>query len=344
MPLTAWPLNRKATADLIGHWPVGGLMFLREAAGTASPAVIVVTHRGQYFLKQRSPRYSDTQRLTYDHALTRHLARVGLPVTPALKTPAGSRWMRVEGLVYEIYPWVEGEPFDPSSREQLQATGDLLARLHQAADTFRPRSRKELPRLFDPQERLPEIAEARGLLEEGVSLGERSAEEAARGLDRLEAEARGLLERLPDARYWALPQAVVHGDYHPGNVKFQGDKIVGLFDWDWACRQARLKDVAEGVIFFACPREQPLTGELRSLTQPPRYDAERIRLFLEAYEALLPLTEEERAVLPDLLRERWLYVRLDAMHRKVAREEKLAFLLEGVEEPLEWMGALGPTP
>jgi hypothetical protein len=40
-----------------------------------------------------------------------------------------------------------------------------------------------------------------------------------------------------------------------------------------------------------------------------------------------------------MLRERWLYVRLDAMHRKVEREEKLAFLLPGVEGPLEWMGA-----
>jgi homoserine kinase type II len=317
---------------------VGGLLFMREAAGTASPAVIVVTHRGQYFLKQRSPRYSDTPRLTYDHALTRHLARVGLPVIPALKTPEGSRWMRVEGLVYEVYPWVEGEAFDPDSREQLQESGDLLARLHQAADSFRPRGHKLLPRLFDPRERLPEIAEARALLAEGVSPGDLAASEAAGRLDRLEAEARGLLERLPDQRYWSLPLAVVHGDYHPGNVKFAGDKIVGLFDWDWACRQARVKDVADGLLFFAAPRARPLTGELRALTQPPRYDPERMRLFQEAYEAHLPLTEEERAVLPDLLRERWLYARLDAMHRKVPREEKLAFLLEGVEEPLAWMG------
>jgi Ser/Thr protein kinase RdoA (MazF antagonist) len=348
MSLTTWPLNRKQTADLLPRWQVGELMFLRPAAGTASPAVVAVCRRGQYFLKQRAPRYSDTPRLTYDHALMRHLAQVGLPVAPAIKTFDGNRWVRVEGLVYEIYPWVEGEAFDPTSREQLQAAGDLLARLHQAGESFRPRSHKDLPRLFHPQDRLPEIAEARALLEEGVSPGAFSAPEAARILDRLEAEARGLLERLPDERYWALPPAVVHGDYHPANVKFRGEhagsgaEIVGLFDWDWACRQARLKDVADGILFFACPRERPLTGDLPSLTQPPLYDADRMRIFREAYEAHLPLTDEERKVLPDMLRERWLYVRLDAMHRKVEREDKLAFLLPGVEGPLEWIESLTP--
>jgi Ser/Thr protein kinase RdoA (MazF antagonist) len=340
MSLTTWPLNRRQTADLLRHWQVGEMLFLREAPGTASPAVIVVARRGQYFLKQRSPRYSDPARLSYDHSLLRHLAQAGLPVVPALKTWGGSRWVREEGSVYEIYPWVIGEAFDPASREQLRAAAELLARLHQAAEGFLPRARKEVPRLFAPQDRRPEIAEARALLAEGVSPGERSPEEAGRLLDRLEAEAQGVLERLPDERYWALPAALVHGDYHPANVKFRGAEVVGLFDWDWACKQARLKDVADGLLFFACPRERPLAGDLASLTQPPRYDADRIRLFLEAYQAHLPLTAEEQACLPDLLRERWLYVRLDAMRRKVEREEKLGFLLEGVEGPLEWMGRI----
>jgi len=117
-----------------------------------------------------------------------------------------------------------------------------------------------------------------------------------------------------------------------------------LFDFDWACRQARVKDVADGILFFACPRERPPAGDLVSLTQAPRYDAERIRLFLEIYQARLPLSEEEIACLPDLLRERWLYVRLDAMHRKVTREEKLKFLLPEVTEPLGWMQTLLSAP
>ncbi len=325
-------------------------MFLREAAGSASPAVVAVTGRGQYFLKQRSPRYSDPPRLTYDHSLMRHLARAGLPVVPAIKTPEGRRWVGAGERVYELYPWVEGKAFDPTSEGELRAAGELLARLHQATEGFAPSGRKALGRLFDPRERLPEIAEAQELLAEGVSPGERTVEEAGRVLERLEAEARGLLERVPDERYWVLPQAIVHGDYHPANVKYQAGQIVGLFDWDWASRQARLKDVADGVLFFACPRERPLGADLVSLTQPPLYNEPRVRAFLGAYEERVPLTEEEWACLPDLLQERWLYVRLDAMHRKVERAEKLRYLLDGVKEPLEWMGDAGrklqrgPTP
>lgn len=342
MSLTTWPLNRRQTAALLRHWQVGELLFLRQAPGTASPAVIVVTRRGQYFLKQRSPRYSEGARLAWDHALLRHLARAGLPVVPALKTWDGSRWVREADRVYEIYPWVQGEEFSPAVQAQLWAAGDLLARLHQAGEGFSPRARKDLPRLFAPSDRLPEIAEARALLAEGASAGDYSLGEAGRILDRLEAEVQGLLERLPDERYWALPRAIIHGDYHPANVKFRGTEIVGLFDWDWACRQARLKDVADGILFFACPRQRPLKGDLVALTQPPLYDADRLHLFLEAYQERLPLTEEERTCLADLLLERWLYVRLDAMHRKVEPGQKLAFLLKDVEKPLEWMHALPP--
>ncbi len=415
--LTTWPLNRKQTVALLRHWNVGEFVFLREAAGTASPAVIVATRRGQYFLKQRSPRYSDRARLSYDHSLMRHLARAGLPVIPALRTHEGSRWVVEEGRVYEVYPWVEGRPFDPESRADLVAAADLLARFHQATAGFTPAGKKDLPRLFHPADRLPEIAEARALLEEGIRPGALSVSEARKVLDYLEHTAHEVLQRLPDERYWALPQTIIHGDYHPANVKYEeaspegpaegqaepglkparrptpgcpvagpahrallgdgpvsraatasrgagpappgetsnpgglaeeevasGSAIAGLFDFDWACRQARVKDLADGILFFACPRERPLAGDLAALTQAPRYDAERVRLFLETYQARLPLSEEERACLPDLLRERWLYVRLDAMHRKVQREEKLRFLLPQVTEPLKWMEGLPPGP
>ncbi|HEY3398830.1 MAG TPA: phosphotransferase [Armatimonadota bacterium] len=339
--LTAWPLSPPQTARLLRHWNVGVFVFSRPGPGTASPAVVVTTRRGQYFLKQRAPQYAARPRLSYDHAVMRHLKRAGLPITLSLKTAVGSRWVTEGEHVYEVYPWVEGERFDPENQAQLAAAGTLLGRLHQATAEFTPAGEKALPRLFDPRDRLAEIAEARGLLAEGVNPGASSPEQAAATLDFLEETVRGILERVPEERYWALPQAVVHGDYHFANLLFAGDEVAGVFDFDWCSRQARLKDVVDGLMFFASRREPTGGGDLAALTAVPLPDAERTATFLAAYEALAPLTAEERLCLPDLWRERWLYVRLDAMSRKLPRALKLRFLLPGVEEPLRNVPDLG---
>lgn len=41
-----------------------------------------------------------------------------------------------------------------------------------------------------------------------------------------------------------LPKQLVHYDLHPGNFHFQGGKVVGLFDFDWARMDTRLADMA----------------------------------------------------------------------------------------------------
>ena len=334
--LTSWPLTFGATAHLLRHWSVGKPMFLRAAPGTASPAVVVTTRRGQCFLKQRSPRYSSPGWLAYDHSVIRYLARCALPVTPPLKTADGRRWVVEAEHVYELYPFVSGEPCNPTRPEQIAAAGELLARLHECTTNFQPSGHKPMVRLCDPRDRLSEIAEARALLEAGADPGAFTPSQAAARLDLLQGTAEGLLRRVPDARLRALPQVIVHGDFHPANLKYEGDRVVGLFDFDWVCRQARLKDVADAVLFFA-PRERPLAADLAGLTQAPRFDLAAARRLLQPYLARQPLTAEEAACLGDLLRERWLYVRLDAMHRKVPPERKLAFLLPEVEVPLRWL-------
>jgi homoserine kinase type II len=41
----------------------------------------------------------------------------------------------------------------------------------------------------------------------------------------------------------------VHGDYHPGNLKFSGGRVVGVFDLDWAKIDFRLFDVCFALIY-----------------------------------------------------------------------------------------------
>ena len=336
--LSKFPLTDKEIAKLLAAWPVGRFVFGRPGAGTANPAVIVVTDRGQFFLKQRNPRYSDPGQLAYDHSAIKHLARCGLPVTPPVHTASGSRWLTDEDSIYELYPLVAGNPFTEGNPEQIAAAGRLLGGWHEATQGFQPVGHKPWPRFFDPADRLPQLDEARELLEKGAATGAMAADQARQLLDYLEAQIHLARREVPDARYWALPQVIIHGDWHPGNFKFANSQIAGIFDFDWVARQPRLVDVVDGLIFFCARREYPLDpGDIYLLTQAFEFDWDLMRTFARPYVGTNTLTEEERQCLPGLMRARWLYTRLDAMDRKISEPHRLTFLLPDVDAPLRWL-------
>jgi homoserine kinase type II len=79
-------------------------------------------------------------------------------------------------------------------------------------------------------------------------------------------------------RYAMMPHVVIHGDYHPGNLKFHDGKVVGVFDFDWAKIDTRCFDVALAVNYFCMSWEGSKDGELL---------LDRVRIFLNAYQQAL---------------------------------------------------------
>jgi Ser/Thr protein kinase RdoA (MazF antagonist) len=99
-------------------------------------------------------------------------------------------------------------------------------------------------------------------------------------------------------------------------------------------------DVADGLLYFCGRREQPmLPAFIRSITQPFLLERDRIQAFGWGYGQSVALTEAEFAVLPNLLRARWLFSRVDAMERKIPELERVAYLLDGIEPALAQIDA-----
>jgi Ser/Thr protein kinase RdoA (MazF antagonist) len=190
---------------------------------------------------------------------------------------------------------------------------------------------KPWPRFHAPQDARDGLAE----LVEQASGPERETLEEALQL------AHALVERLPDDAYWSLPQAVVQGDYHPANLKFRGAKVAGVFDWDWASRQPRMVDVADGLLFFCGVRRAPLVaGDIWSLTAAFEIDQDRVSRFLAGYTARVRPSEAELRALPDLMRCRWLYCRVDAARRKVDEGRRVEFMTRSLHLPLRGIDAI----
>ncbi|MBM3474782.1 MAG: hypothetical protein FJX75_16075 [Armatimonadetes bacterium] len=317
--------------QVLAHWDVGELLgFPGERGGTANPAVVLDTAAGRFFLKRRNPRYSAPEMLRHDHALMEHLAAKGLCTPLAMRSREGRRWVESEGETYELYPYMPGEPHDPTSEAQVREAGRALARFHRAAEDFDPPLGKRWPRYHAPALTIEAL---RWALDEPAGRAPGAAREE---LQRLLSVAEGLADSFTDADYAACPHTTVHGDWHPANVKYRGDRVCGIFDLDWATHQPRLLDVADGVAFFAGTRSRPVdASDIRSLTQPFRLEPARTRAFLEGYRSVLPVRPDELRLLPQFLLARWLWCRADPMRRKVPREEAIDYLLDGIWGPIE---------
>lgn len=333
-------LGLEEVAGILARYPGTGALqhFAVAGGGTASRNYTVATANGRYFLRRRNPRYTAEKAVAFDHCLMEHLAARGLPVVLACAMQGdlqagipGGRWLRCgSDDVLELYPWREGQRFERHSAAQLAAAGRTLGLFHAATRDFTGPPGKRWPRYDRPEAILEGLGRAR-------HLAGGAGQEALLGY--LEEQARQLVTALPDERYAALPQTVIHGDYHPANLLFAGERVAGLFDLDWATRQPRLRDLADGVLFFAARRATDVDGgDITSLTQTPWLDAHRAAAFLESYLVAVdwPLCPEETAALPEFVRARWLFCRVDGM-RKMPTGRQLAFLLDGVTAPLEWL-------
>ena len=294
---------------MLSHYDLGPLVAAESGGGTANANLKITTATGDYFLKRRNPtgvrvflqraqtresrsrtpfrrsldcysggrdsKYGLESFVAFDHALMAHMACHGVKTPRPVPARDGRGWVRINDDVYEVFHYQPGGPHDRHSLPQIASAGRALADYHRAARDFDPPPGKEWPRYDDPR-----------LIREGIAAIEAELKAAlgADNFDYLMAQVALLESELPDERYHSLPKLVIHGDYHPGNMKFIGDGVAGIFDLDWATVQPRARDLADGIFLYAGEREGDIdAADIFSLTQTWRPSIERGRVFMTAY-------------------------------------------------------------
>lgn len=192
----------------------------------------------------------------------------GLPAVPILLTRAGEPlYVAPDGAAYALYTRLPGAPlcgfFAPDGEDKLRLLGATCARIHAALKTccargFRVCDAEGEIRRFS---RLPELDDRVASLMDGLS-----------------------------ALYAKLPRQVIHRDLHPGNVLFEGGRFSGLIDNDHAHVNARLFDICYMLLAV-------LAHEGGDAPDLPAW-CSLFRAYLRGYEAVSPLSGDERAALP----------------------------------------------
>ncbi len=315
---------------------------IRPGGGTAGGSWRVRGAGGDYFLRRRGPRTSTPERIRFDHGLRRHLAEKGLPVFPPLEARGGRSWVPGEDGVYEVYPWIQGTPLDPARREREGRNAALaLARLHRASLDYSGRCEPILPQFghypveiparerFDHPEALLAavefVAEAYGVLSRRQELAH-----ARDRVRRLRDEYLEICERLP--------VGVIHGDYNACNLLFSGEgEVAGIFDFDWAWRDSRVRDVATGLFFFGGRRDGRIDGgDIWSLTACPHLELESLAAVAAAYHGEYPLSGDEIEALPVAMLGAWVAWRTEGV-MKAPEEDRARFLLASFDVPFRWV-------
>ncbi|WP_072660402.1 homoserine kinase [Mariprofundus micogutta] len=213
----------------------------------------------------------DATELPYFMRLMRHLAHNGLSCPDVMQRTDGSLLFEIHGKQGCIVSCLSGRTLDELNETQLSASGESLAQLHLAGSDFD--EARENPTGPDwLAENIAAVLEKTTAVY-GPEAGELLTSELA----------------FQNSCVWdSLPDGVIHGDLFVDNILFEGEKASGIIDFYYAHSAAYAMDIA-----ITLNAQAVLLGE---------NDQARIDAFMDGYESLRPLQEEERDALPLLLR------------------------------------------
>ena len=327
--------------DILRHYDLGELTRLeRNERGfvNASFAIDVVKDGkpARYFLRKYK-RGIRQEEIEFEHSVIECLVKAGSPPVARLHaTLEGKTYLHQfagpedrEGAFYAIfdflpdddrYTWV-GPRCLPA---EIRNSGIVQAQFHRALNGFVPRGQRAESKILD-------LLSEMGQYLDGTPQRSKNTVFDACLMEHLQFLRRDLRETLavlgePEAR--RMPQLIIHCDYHPGNLKFRGAEVTGLFDFDWSKVDLRAFDVALALWYFFATWEAEQDGELRLAD---------VAMYLAAYQSALagqpglgPLSASEGRYLPHLINAASHYVLnwtvLDYYNKDVDPQEYLTFL------------------
>ena len=293
------------------HYCIGDIMSIKGLAGGCSNLSFLIRIRQNgnlhsYIVRRYHPDRTAEQ-IHFEHSFIHHLKQNILPlVSGVIKCRDGGTWIRLIDpenrlpyywAIFEFLPgedkytWIENNLSEP----ELKSSAEVLAHLHDASAGFQPTS--------DNAANAPLIT---GFLEELYrEIHKNTGPLRNRGIQELVNPHRRLslsvIENILTVKksLVAIPEIAIHCDYHPGNLKFRHERVMGVIDFDWSQMGPRAFDLSLALIYFAARWTPKGPGGL---------NPNKVKLFLGTYDGILvtktklsPLSAIEVELLPCLM-------------------------------------------
>lgn len=261
------PVSAEDLDAWLARYAVGALVDLSPiAAGIENTNYFVDAERGRFVLTlyERLP----PEEVPFYLNFMAHLARSGCAVPAPEPDRTGALFSMLNGKPAGLVARVDGIATEPPSAIHCEAVGGELGRMHLAALHYRAR----LPNRRGPAWWRQAARAVRPFL---------SPAQDALLRDELAFQAGYAKVRLP--------KAAIHADLFCDNVLFDEDTVVGIIDFGFAATDFLAYDLAIAVNDWCDTGDGSL-------------DPARTRAFIAGYDAVRPLTGDEREHWPVLLR------------------------------------------
>src|SRR5262245_61205187 len=208
------------------QYPVGELLSYKGIAeGTENSNFLLHTSAGAYILTLYEKRV-DRSDLPFFLGLMEHLAKKGISCPLPVHRRDGAVIGELAGRPAALVTFLEGVWMRRPTVTHCREVGKALAALHLAGADF-PLSRPNALAMDGWRKLWAGARDRAGEVEQGL----------AREVD---AEFEELARDWPTS----LPAGIIHADLFPDNVFFLGDKLSGLIDFYFACKDFYAYDVA----------------------------------------------------------------------------------------------------
>ncbi len=243
---------------------------------------LVKTNRQSFVVKKLRTHSAANTELegVYRHYLT----NAGLPVAPYIALNGDSFVMTLGQDSYVATPYIDGTMATPNP-QTVAETGALLAKVHSLDATAMPKRQNWYSKSY--------IADSLSIIDDKYA----------------DAKKAFAAQCAETSDFWNgnLPKGIIHGDLQEDNIIVNSEgKIVSLIDWEEAAVEPLLLDVAHSA--------QQLSFE-HGVCRPELFDA-----FMNAYQSVRPLTQEEKEQFDAALRYTMLILSVWA-HIKMSRGE-----------------------
>lgn len=315
----------KALANIIReHYDLGEMQppkWLQSSHQRRHRKLVLDTSEGRYLVKtyRRDPEVLDA--LRFQHRLSDHLRKNGLPVAGIRRTRSGKRIIESDDWALELQQYIEGHPMQVTAASLAQSAS-ALGKFHEVCRDFpRPERDARMWRFSEvPREIFGQLYDR--------ARNEGDPAEVDEQCNQIALFLRDAGDELDWRTRREFETGLIHGDWHGGNLLFQGEKLAAIIDLEFAGDGCFLEDLAYAVSNL-CVRTSVGRAKLDGRTD----------LLLEHYQRLRTLAPAE---------ERALYYAVGVKHvttvsyQSVQQDGKVAGLtssvwMERLEQQCQWL-------
>ncbi|MSR17551.1 MAG: hypothetical protein EXS00_00020 [Phycisphaerales bacterium] len=268
-------------AEVVACFDVDAVRTIHEyrRGSRQSPKVLIETSSGQYLLKRRVREKGVQERLAFTVAVHAQCKAAGVPVAVMIPVRGTGDSVLVRGgAIYELFEYVSGKRFARTS-EQAMSAGATLASMHGKLKNFDIGGGLD-GSYHDSRTVRMAIAKAGAAVAAADPGVDRARLDALIGMlsERYENSCRKCGEAVES---WGR-EFIIHGDFHPGNLLFDGDEVRVVLDFDSVRRGCAQMDVANGAMQFSLAK---MVSGTPASTWSHSLDLHRLQAFLRGYAA-----------------------------------------------------------